>query len=245
MIAVGDRHGVRLKFKTEDVVGRRIYKRGEYEKSLSDFISANIVFEEGDVALDIGANIGWYSILLGKLMPGKSTIMAFEPDPFNFELLAYNIKQNSLTNIMLVNCALSDNKEIKKLYRYSDKNLGRHSLLNINGGKFVEVEAVVLDDFLKERGIDIAKVKLLKIDVEGYEYFALSGAAQTLVYVQYLIGEFAPRHMRKGGVDPGLLVDLLTGKGLRPHILHEGKLLAVNRDELLSKESCDVVWVRQ
>lgn len=245
LIATENQHGTKLKFKTEDVVGRHIYKRGEYEKSLSDFIAKKIIFKEGDVALDIGANIGWYSLLLGKLIPQKSAILAFEPDPLNFELLTHNIKLNSVTNVTPVNCALSDKKEIKKLFRYSNKNLGRHSLLDINEGEFVEVEAVVLDDYLSENKIDFEKVKFIKIDIEGYEYFALCGAKRVLDNVQYLISEFVPKHMKKGGVEPGLLIDLLTEKGLKSHILKEGELVPVAKAELLSKEACDIVWVRQ
>ena len=74
LVATADNNAVRLKFKIEDVVGRHIYKRGEYEKHLSDYISNHVVFNEGDIALDVGANIGWYSLLLARLMPSNSTI---------------------------------------------------------------------------------------------------------------------------------------------------------------------------
>lgn len=244
LVAINNQNGTRLKFKTEDVVGRHIYKRGEYEKHLSDFISKQIDFDEGDVALDVGANIGWYSLLLSKLMPKESTILAFEPDPLNFELLTHNIEQNKAANVVPVNCALSDKKETKKLYRYSNKNLGRHSLLDINEGDFVEVEALVLDDYLNENKIDFSRIKFLKIDIEGYEYFALCGAKKVLSSVKYLISEFVPKHMKKGGVDPGLLIDLLTDKGLKSHVIREGQLIPVDKGELLSRDACDIVWLR-
>jgi len=245
LIATEKRHGARLKFKTEDVVGRHIYKRGDYEKHLSDYIETHVFFEPGDIALDVGANIGWYSLLLSKIMPENSVIYAFEPDPLNFKLLNYNIKLNSADNIVPVNCALSDKNETKKLYQYSNKNLGRHSLLDINEGEYVEVEALILDEYLAANNIDAHRVKFLKIDVEGYEYFALCGAVGVLENVNTVISEFVPRHMKKGGVDPGLLIELLTGKGLKPHILQEGRLVPVSRDELLSKDACDIVWIRQ
>jgi len=140
---------------------------------------------------------------------------------------------------------LSDKNETKKLYQYSNKNLGRHSLLDINEGEYVEVEALILDEYLAANNIDAHRVKFLKIDVEGYEYFALCGAVGVLENVNTVISEFVPRHMKKGGVDPGLLIELLTGKGLKPHILQEGRLVPVSRDELLSKDACDIVWIRQ
>ena len=244
LIATDQQYGTRLKFKTEDVVGRHIYKRGSYEKHLSDYIARHRVFSEGDVALDIGANIGWYSLLLNKLMPKKSSIIAFEPDPLNYELLTNNITLNRASNVTAVNCALSDKKEIKKLYQYASKNLGRHSLLDINEGDYVEVQAFVLDDYLKENNIPLDKIKFIKIDIEGYEYFALRGAGEVLSKVDCLISEFVPGHMEKGGVEPGLLVDLLTEKGLKSHIMEAGELVAIGKQELLTRKACDIVWLR-
>jgi len=244
LIAKSDRNDVKLRFKTEDVVGRHIYKRGDYEKHLSDFISDKINFENGDVALDIGANIGWYSLLLSRLMPEASIVYAFEPDPLNYELLSHNIRSNAARNVVPVNCAVSDKKEIKRLYRYSNNNLGRHSLLDINSANYVEVQANVLDDFLSEMRVDFSRIKFIKIDIEGYEYFALCGAKKAIHNVKFLISEFVPRHMKKGGVEPGLLIDLLVDAGLKPNVIINGKLMSVTKHDLLQKDACDIVWIR-
>lgn len=58
LIAKDDKFGSLLKFKTEDVVGRHIYKRGEYESHISNYLIDEMNFSKGDIALDIGANIG-------------------------------------------------------------------------------------------------------------------------------------------------------------------------------------------
>jgi len=244
LIAKADRNGVKLKFKTEDVVGRHVYKRGDYEKHVSDFISDKISFENGDVALDIGANLGWYSLLLARLMPAESVIYAFEPDPMNFELLSHNIKLNDAKNVIAVRCALSDKAELRNLYRYSDKNLGRHSLLNINSPDCVQVRTCVLDDYLAEQSVDVSRIKLAKIDIEGYEYFALRGAKKVIRNVKYMISEFVPQHMRKGGVEPELVIDLLVNAGLKPNLIVDGELVAATKNELAQKDACDIVWVR-
>jgi hypothetical protein len=117
-------------------------------------------------------------------------------------------------------------------------------LLDINEGEYVEVDALILDDYLASNSIDAHRVKFLKIDVEGYEYFALCGAVGVLDNVNTVISEFVPKHMKKGGVDPRLLIDLLAGKGLNAHVLKEGVLTPISRDELLSQEACDIVWLR-
>jgi len=244
MIAKEDKFGSLFKFKVEDVVGRHIYKRGEYERDLSHYLSKNIDFEDDDIALDIGANIGWYSILLNKLMPDTGRIYAFEPDPLNYELLSENIRLNNVKNVLAVNNALSNKKEIKKLYQYSNKNLGRHSLLYINEGDSVEVEALVLDQFLEDNDIDFTKVKFAKIDIEGYEYFALSGATKVLDHIKCLISEFVPEHMQRGGIEPNLIINLMQNKGFSPNVIKKGDVCPISSDELLNSPGCDIIWLK-
>ena len=239
-----NQYGSRLKFKIEDVVGRHIYKQGTYEKELSDFITTELDFKEGDIALDIGANIGWYSLLLDKLMPNNCEIFAFEPDPLNFQLFSFNIKLNRSKIITPINSALSDKVEIKKLYQYPNKNLGRHSLLDINGKEFVEVNTLVLDNYLEMEKIDFKKIKFMKIDIEGYEYIALLGADKVLDNVKYLISEFVPSHMKKGNMNPELLIDLLENKGFISHVIIKGKLCSIDKEEILSKKACDIIWTK-
>ncbi|OED35680.1 hypothetical protein AB833_29430 [Chromatiales bacterium (ex Bugula neritina AB1)] len=243
LIASENIFGTRFKFKTEDVIGRHIYKYGEYENEISQYILNHVDINDG-ICLDNGANIGWYSLLLQKASQGSSEIYAFEPDPLNFRLLKNNIEINGADNIHPVNCALSNKKEEKKLYRYSNKNLGRHSLLEINESDSVDVEALVLDDFIAESNIDCSKIKFIKIDIEGYEYFALSGALKTLESVQCIVSEFVPEHMKKGGVDPALLIDILMGKGFKPNELENGTVKPLSRDELLNSAGLDIIWLK-
>ncbi|MFW2373046.1 MAG: FkbM family methyltransferase [Gammaproteobacteria bacterium] len=244
MIAHAEKYSISLKFKIEDAIGRHIYKNGAYEKELSDFIINHIQFHSGDIALDIGANIGWYSLLLDKHMPEGCQVYAFEPDPLNYQLLIYNIQLNGANKVKAIQNALSDKKEIKKLYRYSNRNLGRHSLLDINQGDFVEVEALVLDEFIQLNNIDFNKVKFAKIDIEGYEYFALSGALKVLDSIDCLISEFVPRYLQHGKVDPELLINLLEGKGFKSNVLKNGALSPIDRNEILSSAFCDIIWLK-
>ena len=244
LVAKEDKFGSLFKFKIEDAVGRHIYKRGEYERDISNYLAKKIVFDKDDIALDIGANIGWYSILLNKLMPGGSRIYAFEPDPLNYALLSENLRLNNVKNVVAVNNALSNKKEIKKLYQYSNRNLGRHSLLQINKGDYVEVEALVLDQFMEDNEIDFNKVKFAKIDIEGYEFFALSGASKVLDHIKCLISEFVPGHMQRGGIEPVLIINLMQDKGFSPNVIKNDNVYPISTDELLKSSGCDIVWLR-
>jgi len=239
-----DEYGLQFKFKTEDVVGRNIFKNGKYERDISEFIAKNIKFKSNDIALDIGANIGWYSMLLNKLMPDTGRIFAFEPDPFNFSLLSENILLNQANNVCAINKAVSDKREFKTLYLYSNRNLGRHSLLDINKGSGIRIETVQLDEFLQENNIDLSRVKFVKIDIEGYEFFALSGGEKVLNYVECLICEFMPDTIKRGGLDPNHLIRLLEGKSFKPHVYKAGQLSSVRAADLLHKEECDIIWLK-
>lgn len=244
LTAVERKFGAEFKFKTEDVVGRRIYKNGEYEPEVSNYLSNNIVFMENDISLDIGANIGWYSILLHKIMPASGTIYCFEPDQLNYELLASNIKSNGAANVIAINKALSNKRETKKLYRYSNKNLGRHSLLDINSDDSIDVETLILDDFLATEKVDFSRIKLAKIDIEGYELFALLGAKRVLENLRCLICEFEPEHMVKGGVAPDELISLLEDAGFNANLIYDGRLVPADRESIFSHAPCDIVWTK-
>ena len=244
LIAKESRYGSQLKFKTEDAVGRHIYKHSDYEEDLSEYICRHVRFEEGDIALDVGANIGWYSLLLNNLMPEKCQIFAFEPDPLNYELLLFNLGLNKASKVVGENYAVSDKNEIKKLYRYSSKNLGRHSLLDINEGEPIEVRAVALDTYIENKKIDLGRIKFIKMDIEGYEYFALSGAKKVLDNVNCLISEFVPARIKSGGIDPVLLIQLLEGKGFKPHLIKNRELSLATIDELLASNAIDIIWLK-
>lgn len=178
-------------------------------------------------------------------MPNSCTIYAFEPDPLNFLLLSNNIELNNATNITAIQKALSNKDEIKKLYQYKSKNLGRHSLLNINNSNYINVESVLLDDFLLNQGIEFSRVKFAKIDIEGYEFCSLLGAPETLKHLQCLITEFSNTYMKRGGIKPKDLTDLLSLNRFTPHLLDQGHLKVISIEDLLKKSDCDVIWLKQ
>ena len=129
------------------------------------------------VFIDVGANIGKYTIKIGNSLKMNGRVISFEPENDNFEMLKKNAKLNNLKNTTLINKALSDKKGKLKLY-LAKGNLGHHSLVEKVGEKYEEVEVDTLDNILKE--LKISKVDLIKIDVEGAENLVLKGALKTL-----------------------------------------------------------------
>jgi FkbM family methyltransferase len=247
MTAYVPEHDLRFKFKTEDVVGRVLYKYRTFESGITRCFLDHIKLEDHDVVLDVGANIGWYSLVLGKHAPSSVSLYAFEPDPLNFQLLSDNVSVNQAQNITCVPKAVSDSSTTKTLYLYPSKNRGRHSLLPINEGEQVEVTTTTIDAFVEQQKIEVDRIKFMKIDVEGYEYFVLNGAHHVLSHIPYLHTEYSPGYMQKGGVDARTFIGLLRGYRLMPHRIDEkGDLDLLTDEQLLHlPKSMNLLWARK
>ncbi|HZB12209.1 MAG TPA: FkbM family methyltransferase, partial [Chryseolinea sp.] len=215
-----------LNFHVEihDAMGRKIFKRGSLHPDHTSFL-LTLPFDDSDVILDIGANIGWYSIVLKNNIRRNVTFYAFEPEPLNFELLKKNIAHNHIANIEAVNKAVAEKSGQSTLFLYHPKNSGRHSLLDINPqtNKSIQVETINLEDFLKGKNIDFKKVKLIKIDIEGYEVFALKNAATLLQQLPYMFIEYSPVLIRQGGQDPAHFIKWLSDFGFNFYNIEGGK----------------------
>jgi FkbM family methyltransferase len=237
--------GLRFKFRTEDVVGRHIFKRGVHEPDLSKWLLENVAFEHGDVVFDIGANIGWYALLLDRTVPHGVEIFAFEPDAANFALLQENLRLNQARSVVPVNRAVGADAATRTLYRYANKNLGRHSLLPLNDGEQVPVEVTSLDGFVEERSLQNRVPRLIKVDVEGYEFQVLAGATSVLRACDTVLAEYSPGLMQQAGEDPRRLLDLLHAAGFQPYLVDENGLRRTDLESLgRQQDTVDVVWRR-
>jgi FkbM family methyltransferase len=244
---VADIPGSNLRFKvrTRDVNGRHLYKYGRYEPELTAWLRAHLELRDGDVVVDIGANMGWYSLLAERQARGIVDVLAFEPDPDNYALLTENLALNGARRVTPLQLAVSSAPGTVTLHRYRDTNLGRHSVLPINDGESVEVPAVTLDGFWAERGLGERVPRFIKIDVEGYELVALRGARAVLARCPLLLAEYSPNYMRAGGQSPAEFVDYLTGLGFRPHALRGGRLAPVDAATLPAADRhTDLFWRR-
>lgn len=129
--------------------------------------------------LDIGANIGWYSLIAAKFFK-KLKIYSFEPIKKTYDFLLKNVKCNFLKNIKAYNFGFySENKKIL-FYTYPEGS-GNSSISNLSKRRNVELQksrVKILDDFINEKKI---KVDFIKCDVEGAELFIFLGAKKALL----------------------------------------------------------------
>jgi FkbM family methyltransferase len=129
------------------------------------------------VFLDIGANVGKYSIILGKQLKENGKVYSFEPEPSNIEGLKKNILLNEVTNVKIFPLACSNKKGLISFY-LNEKNSGAHSLIK-KSKKEILINCDTLDNILKEQNLK-EDINLIKIDVEGAEAEVLKGAINTL-----------------------------------------------------------------
>jgi len=127
--------------------------------------------------IDIGANIGKYTIMIGRKIKGR--VIAIEPEKKNFEILKTNVKLNKLNNIILINSACSSKNGQRKFF-LDETGTEASSFYQekVQSSKTIAVQTKKLDNILNELGIK--KVDLNKIDVEGAEADVLKGAIKTL-----------------------------------------------------------------
>lgn len=162
------------------------FEGGEYyeKKSLSVLISIIALFDEKPVFYDIGANAGFYSIILSEQ---TSEIVAFEPFSLNYKLLKRNKAINNVRNLIVFKTALSDKKEIGELVIYNSsgnnslfsRNVPKNHSLKKTGIELIELEK--MDDVICHKELPLPNI--VKIDVEGAELFVLKGAKKTIQQV--------------------------------------------------------------
>ncbi len=242
MTAVSPKYGLKLRFITQDGGGRAIYKKGLYEERLSNYFVKMLDLKEGDIAFDVGANLGWYSNLLATQFEGIE-IHSFEPDPQNYELLQHNLKVNQADGVITNQLGIGEHTETKQLHLYKKSNIGRHSMLEINEGPTIDVETVSFDDYMDAKGLDYSRVSFLKIDIEGFEYFAFLGGKKFLEHVPIIMAEFSPGYMREGGVEPAGLLDLLRSYDFRPYVINGLDLDPIEDSILLKRDkNINLLW---
>lgn len=124
--------------------------------------------KKGDVVLDIGANIGFYTKILSGLVGETGKVYAFEPDKTNFSHLINNA--GNLKNVEFLNKAVSDKTGKITLYKSELLNVDHKTYETENYTEKIEIDCVAADDVVIDK-----KVDFIKIDIQGFEYFAFQG----------------------------------------------------------------------
>ncbi len=182
--------------------GLRIIEHGNYEPYVANIL--NNLLKEGDTFVDLGANEGYFSILASNLVGKNGRILAIEPQERLWNVLARNIMLNDCDNISVIPYAIGNQKTEVEITLYPSINLGASNIGNDTfRTKFYSKQKVkmrLLDDILESYGIE--NIKLLKIDIEGFEYFALKSAENSLKSkrIKNIIVELHPKQLQNLGI---------------------------------------------
>lgn len=197
-------NGPILTLNLSEKTQRQIFSHKLFEAGLSRFVLRNLEF--GDTFVDVGANVGYFSILAGAVVGTNGTVVALEPERGNFEALERNIQQNFFSQVHAFKCAAADTDGGTMTLNVNPLNRGGNSMIPFDAyasegtlmstvtanalfaqeDLFQEVPLRTLDRLLLEG--NILRVKILKIDVEGFELNVLEGS-------RVLLSKQIPQHV--------------------------------------------------
>ena len=167
--------------------------------------------KEGDVMLDVGANMGVYSLISSSKIGRNGKIIAFEPDSDNFKIIKKSIEVNRFNNISVFPFAVSD-KEEQIFFEKNTFNSGNHHIRKKKTSVTQSsIDAIKLDDFLKKE----EKIDIIKMDIQGAEFFAFHGMKEIIEKFPNILifAEYWVYGLKKMGVNPKEYIDLLESYG--------------------------------
>ncbi len=203
----------------KDNISFDIFVNGIYEKDTVDLLDR--LLPAGGYYLDLGANIGAILIPLARRRPDIK-IIAVEAAPWIFRYLKENVALNELRNVKLVNKALFDKDGIELDFFSPEDKFGKGSLAHVFESEAVKVTTVTVDSLIRE--FNFQQVDAIKIDVEGFEYFAFKGATEVLssASAPRIVFEFVDWAEKQAmGLTPGAAQQFLVELGYELYILQD------------------------
>ncbi|HVY12087.1 MAG TPA: FkbM family methyltransferase [Alphaproteobacteria bacterium] len=192
LFLVNGRHGAFLVNRHDCYVGVSLIVYGEYSEA--EWRMIDRFLEPGNVAMDVGANIGAFTVPMARKVGPAGRVLCFEPQPYAAELLNLNLSANGLANVALHNFGLSscqEQREAELPVYTKEGNFG--GVCFINAGKGLAAEFKRLDDVFT-----LPRLDFIKLDIEGMENDMLMGAFSTLkrtkpvMYVENHPGPHSP-----------------------------------------------------
>ena len=252
-------HGLFLALIPNDFVSEYIKCNSIWEPNVTNYLISNV--KPGDIVVECGANIGYYTTLLSKLVTKTGKVYAYDANSEVLQLADLSLKMNGLSDqVILKNSCVSDKYGTTKFkfmtldpYKFIGLcNVGTSHILANNEEKSYclfssytvrDVNTVTLDSDLQ----DVKQIDWLRMDIEGAEILAIQGAKRLIDSSPNIkiIMEWSPRMMKRyGNVEE--LIDYLFKDGFSAnYIKSDGSLgKQVTKEELLNIDLIDIVFMR-
>lgn len=173
--------GATMHLNLSDGLQTNIFLSGYWEPAITKYISKSLSKE--DIFIDIGANIGYYTLLASKLVGTEGKVYAFEASPKIFTELQKNVLKNKIKNTKLFNIAISNKSGLTWIWSAPEGNAGHSTIMDnvaIEDGhtREAEVPCGTIGDFIPHA--DLVSARLIKIDIEGAERLAIEGIMLSL-----------------------------------------------------------------
>jgi len=228
--------GLQIRLYPGNETCQSLFVTGRYEPNEMCLLAR--ILKPGMVVIDAGANLGLYTLLASWRVGAGGRVLAIEPSRRELEMLLQNIELNDLTNIKAVPRALSNQNSEADLLVAAPRHSGHNTLgafvyeTALNHRERVTLER--LDDIVRRE--ELARVDLIKMDIEGAEYAALQGGLETLrKFHPVLLLELSDRALRRQGSNAREVVAMLEQLAYRIYGFDRGMGLPATR----SPGTCD------
>lgn len=225
--------GVKLELNPISLIDRKLISKRGHDPLVQEMLTVGL--SQGGIFIDIGANIGYFSLIAAKMPNVK--VLAFEPSPRELFRLYRNICLNKLTNITVFPYGLAESNQTLPLYLSGDFNPGKNSVLDVEplansppiNCRFFALDDCLPPSFLKE-------IRVVKIDVEGFEVSVCKGMANSMELMNeaIFIVEISPNFLLKDGCQVNDIYDFFAVHGYQPKL---GMTKKGQYDEVFSKTS--------
>ena len=238
------RNNLQMNLNIAEFLQAHLFLFGSYELPTVKFLERTL--KPDYVCFDVGAQIGYLSLVMANAAQRRTRVVAFEPEELNTQRFASNMALNNITNVELVKKAVSNTSGVLKLYLSNDNNAGTHSTIandpNV-GTAFEEVAAVALDEIVEQ--LKLGRLDMIKIDVEGAELEVIQGAKNVLSkFRPTCIIELSENIQKSRGFSTTQFKKLMSEYGYHSFvILDNGSLSPVETDTVHAMDN--VVFVHR
>ena len=245
--------GSRMLVRTDDSLGRVLAIAGVWEPNVTAAFRSSL--SPGDVCIDIGAHIGYYTLLASRLVGPRGHVYAFEPSPRSYGALHANLDRNKVTNVTAIRAAVGEDAGPAELYEGPGTNTGGATMQVVLADRRGLREPVAVDVRPVTAAIpaaDLRRVRAVKIDVEGAEVDVLRSLAPVFAEAPHLavFVELNPKWI------PGIteyVADLCASQGFVARRIRSGytleglfpdRLSEPEHITVIPEEHCDLLLTR-
>lgn len=222
-------------FDMNDRVLAETFSKDEiYEKSTTKAIKKLI--KSGMNVINIGANIGYYTVLIAQQISPTGKIFTFEPFPSNVRFLQKNVEVNDCKNVEIISKAVSNKTQKANLWLKDSGTQHFVSSRELSDFNKIEIETITIDDFLSEKNI---KIDFVLIDAEGSEKYVLEGMEKTLQANPDLeiITEYNPHTLELAGTSGQSFLDFIEKLRFSTYLIDDAsqKIKPITKSEIFEQ----------